>query len=211
MARITKSESSLIPNVELMMSGPLIKMLDQDEVSDRVHYAAELKAKAKAKAADDPTIRRAWELRAGAVLQMPRRREEIEKQVGDLRTKARLSWNAVAAAGLRDEADRVLDANPIAPRRQQALRKALRKAAGEGQIAVYDKDGNLVGTVAPEKVTRLIQPSAPAAKGDPAPAGQTELGTPKQPASAATPAANTPAADDVTKQRRTLGVYTRRL
>lgn len=207
MARITKSEQALIPNIQVLMPETLVKSLDQDEVSDRVHYARELMTKAAA--ATDPTLKQSWSKLAGAVLRAPKRRTEIEKQVEDLRIKAKLSWSPVSAAQLRDEADRVLAANPTAPRRQEGLRKALRKAAVEGMTAVYDADGNLVGVCDPAKITGLIQSLKPAAKGDPAPAGQTELGTPKQPASASTPAANTPA--DVTKAApRLRGIVVRR-
>lgn len=206
MARITKAEQSLIPNVSLFLNGELLQTLDQDEVADRVYYAKQLMTKAAA--TTDPTLKQSWNKLAGAVLQAPKPREQIEKQVEDLRTKARLSWNAVAAAGLRDEADRVLAANPIAPRRQQALRKALRKAADSGQIAVYDANGNLVGTCDPEKVTRLIPPPQPSAGDDQAAAaGQRDMGTAKNPPAAETPAADTP--DEITKQRRT-GVLIRR-
>lgn len=213
MAKITKSEQALVPGVEKLISKQLLDILDQDEVADRAHYAAQLMAKAAA--TDDPTIRKSWSVQAGAVLRMPKRREEIEKRVADLRTKARLSenWNKVSAAGLRDQADRVLADNPIAPRRQQALRAQLRKAADAGQMAIYDADGNLVGVVDPAKVTRLINPKTQAAAekdAEPGPAGQSELGTPKTPASAETPAA-AGMPDEVAKRRRTIGVVTRRL
>lgn len=210
MARITKAEQAIIPNVQLMMPETLLKSLDQDEVSDRVHHARELMAKAAA--AEDPTIKRAWSQRAGAVLRAPKPRDQIEKQVADLRTKAKLSWSPVSAAHLRDEAERILAANPIAPRRQQQLRAALQKAAAEGQVAVYDADGNLVGTCDPEKVTRLVSAPKPTAGDDQAAAdGQRNLGTAKQPPAAETPAANTPAdIDDVAKARRLRGVVVTR-
>lgn len=200
MAKITKAEQSLIPNVELMISKQVLETIDQDEVADRVHYAKQLINKANA--VEDSTLRRSWNSLAGAVLQMPNRREEVLKQVEDLRVRAKMSWNAVSAAGLRDQADRLLETHPVAPRRQESLRKALKAAADAGMMAVHDKDGNLVGVVDPTKVTRLAPPPQPSAGDDQAAAaGQRDLGTAKNPPAAETPAADTPAADDVAKQR----------
>lgn len=154
MARITKSEQAMFPGVEKMIAPSLVAELSQDELSDRCTHARNLLLKADAVA--DPVIRAEYKRIAGAALRMPHRREEIEKRVGDIRTKARLSWNKVDGARLEAAADRVLADNPIAPRRQQQLRSALRKAADAGQVACYDKDGNLVGIVDPAKVIPVV-------------------------------------------------------
>jgi len=208
MARVTRAEQALVPNLQVIMPEPLVKSLTQDELSDRAHYASTLMAKARA--TDDPTLKKSYSALAGAVLRSPEAREETERRVEDLRLKAQLTFSKVDAARLRDQAQKILDENPIAPRRQQAMRKALRKAADAGQMAVYDKDGSLVGVCDPEKVVHLIQPPQPSAGDDQAAAaGPRDMGTAKTPPAAETPAANTP--DDVTKQRRTLGVMTRRL
>ncbi|GAA2034614.1 hypothetical protein GCM10009839_38930 [Catenulispora yoronensis] len=205
MARITKGEQALIPNVGLMMSDSLIKSLTQDELSDRVHYASTLMAKARI--TDDPTLRRSYSNLASAVLRAPESRDETERHAGDLLTKARLTFSPVDAARLRDQAQKLLDDNPVAPRRQDRLRKALRKAAADGQVAVYDKDGNLVGVCDPGKITELIQPPQPSANDDQAAVGQRDMGTAKAPPAAETPAAGTP--DEVAK-RRLSGIVVRR-
>lgn len=212
MARITKAEQALIPNVQVMMPSDLVSKLDQDEVADRVHYAKQLITKAAA--TTDPTLRQSWNKLAGAVLRTPLPREQVEKQVQDLRIKARMSWSKPAAEQLQDQADRFLADNPIAPRRQQAVRRQLAKAADAGQMACYDRDGNLIGTVDPSKLTFLVDANGKATSPDSqgAAAGQRDMGTSKTPPAAETPAANTPAdVDDVTKAApRLRGIVVRR-
>lgn len=198
MARITKAEQALIPNVGLFVSGDVLQRLTQDELSDRVHYARQLMTKAAA--TRDPDIKKGYNRLAGAVLQAPRTREETEHQAEDLLTKAALTPAAPIAEQLRAQALRFLEANPVAPRRQQAVRQALRKAADEGQVAVYDKDGNLVGTCNPAKITRLVQVKAPDAPAD--------AQAPQEPAAAPAPA---PVAKAQANARRTIAVLTRPL
>lgn len=212
MARITKAEQALIPNVNVLMPSDLVSKLDQDEVADRVHYAKQLITKAAS--TTDPTLKQSWSKLAGAVLRTPLPRDQVEKQVQDLRIKARMSWSKPAAEQLHDQADRFLADNPIAPRRQQAMRKALKKAADSGMVAAYDKDGNLVGVVDPAKVTFLVDASGKSMAPDSqtTAAGQRDMGTSKTPPAAETPAANTPAdVDDVTKSApRLRGIVVRR-
>jgi hypothetical protein len=200
MAKITKSEQAVMPDISRLIEPSLIAKLSQDELSDRVHHARALLRKSAVQA--DPTLKRGYAQLAGAVLRSNEPRDEVEKHYNDLMVKAQLTASTVIAGQLRDSAHQYLDAHPIAPRRQQAVRAQLAKAAADGQLGVWDKDGNLLGTVDPTKVTPLVSApggAQPAAKGqapeddDPA-VGQAiaatrPLGTPKEPASAETPAA----------------------
>jgi hypothetical protein len=164
MARITKAEQSLIPTIGLLAGRQLLERLSQDELSDRVHYAHDLMAKAAA--TKDPTIKQGYNRLAGAVLQAPMLRDDAENQARDLLTKAQLTRAVPIADQLRAQAQRLLEDNPVAPRRQQAVRRALQKAANEGQVAVYDAAGNLVGTCDPAKITQLIDPKTINGTGD---------------------------------------------
>ena len=167
MATITKSEQSLVPHIGLVVGTALLSRLSQDELSDRAHYVAELQAKAAA--AGEPVLKQAYGRLAGAVLQEPMPRDEVLKHVGDMNTKADLMPDGPPARQLRAAAETYLDEHPVAPKRQQRVRAMLRKAADAGQVAVYDADGNLVGTCDPQKITRLVPAKAPDAA-PPAPA-----------------------------------------
>lgn len=200
MARITKAEQSLVPSIGMMVAPALLARLSQDELSDRAHYAATLLCKAAAQT--DPTIKTGYSRLAGAVLQAPIPRDEVETQAQDLLTKAQLTVAQPMAEQLRAQAQRLLEDNPVAPRRQQRVRAALRKAADEGQVAVYTADGTLVGVCDPAKITRVVS-AKPAADGDDTQAAQTPQAGP---AAAAAPA---PVAKARADARRLVGVMTR--
>jgi hypothetical protein len=200
MARITKSEQAVMPDVSRLIPADLVAKLSQDELNDRVHHARALLRKSAAQT--DPTLKRGYSQLAGAVLRTNEPRDEVERHYRDLMTKAALTQSSVISGQLMDSARRYIEEHPIAPRRNEAVRAQLTKAAKDGQLGVWDKDGNLLGTVDPMKVTPLVSASGgeqPAAKGqapeddDPA-VGQAiaatrPLGTPKDPASAEIPAA----------------------
>jgi hypothetical protein len=198
MARITKAEQAVMPDVSRLIPADLVAKLSQDELNDRVHYARACLKKSAVQ--DNPTLERGYRLLAGAVLRTSEPRDEVEKHYRDLVTKAGLTQSSVISGQLLDSARQYLEQHPIAPRRNEQVRAQLAKAAADGQLGVWDKDGNLLGTCDPSKVTPLVsasggqQPTEKDAQDDDPAVGQAiaatrPLGTPKEPASAETPAA----------------------
>lgn len=161
MARITKAEQAVMPDVSRLIPADLVAKLSQDELNDRVHCARANLAKAAAQT--DPTLKRGYSQLAGAVLRTNEPRDEIERHYRDLVTKAALTHSSVISSQLMDAAQRYITEHPIAPRRNEAVRAQLTKAAADGQLGVWDKDGNLLGTCDPSKVTMLVSASDGAA------------------------------------------------
>lgn len=199
-----------MPDIGRLVPPDLVAKLSQDELNDRVHCARAHLAKAAAQT--DPTLKRAYSQLAGAVLRSNEPRDEVEKRYRDLVLKAGLTQSSVISGQLMDSARRYIEEHPIAPRRNEQVRAQLTKAAKDGQLGVWDKDGNLLGTVDPTKVTPLVsasdgqQPTEKDAQDDDPAVGQAiaatrPLGTPKEPASAEVPAA-AGMPDEVAKARR---------
>lgn len=204
MAQITTQIRKSYGMIPSLIPPDVLKKISQEELLDRLVEARKLTERARA--ASSPTISKGLgEMARDLLTAAPR--EETAREVKALLTKAARVDDPVTAQSLRARAARLEADNPAAPRRlpPQPVR-AVRKTKEDPPVPVYTADGDLVGLVDPDKITRISPMAAPGAapaEKDAAAtlAAEKPLGTPKQPPSAQTPAA-VGESDAVAKQRR---------
>jgi hypothetical protein len=143
LAQITKAIAAEHRLVANLIPSVVLKSIDQTELLDRLTHARELTRKSQT--AIDPVARRGYARLAQAML-TARPRAEIQHEYAERVAKAAgLPPGSRQADAIRREAMDWLDANPVAPRREDstAVRKAKAAAADdEDSLTVcYGPDG----------------------------------------------------------------------
>jgi len=220
-----------------MVPERVLKEIDQSELLDRIIHSKDLMRKAQW--AEDPTLAAAYRMLAGATMRALPRAQTQREIDGKLRKAEILGAGSVQGAQLRKAAQQLAEQNPQAPARvsPQLLKAAgdgelqpVYDAAGNlvglvkpsavtpiaDAAAAMEKDTASGDSDAAAGLRRYLgtQPAAEKdeedeASVDSAAAAARPLGTPKGPASAATPAA-AGMPDEFTKARRPYNVVIRR-
>jgi hypothetical protein len=148
----------------------ILKSIPQDELLDRLSYADDLITRPC-----DPQLKEGYALLRKAVL-TAQPRETTERAVTELHVLAGRTRDARRAGEMRDAAARLMEQNPIAPRRADVAKSRAaggtaaeparhRVAKAALQVAVYNDRGRVAGLV---DRARIVQRVAKAGTAKPA-------------------------------------------